>query len=102
MEVNRREDGTFLPGSIPNPNGRPKGKTMKEFARDYYMLMNDTDKIEYIKNLEKVKPGFAWQMGEGNPSNETDLTSKGEKMVFLPAEVIKNLNDTPSETEGSN
>jgi len=30
--------------------------------------------------LDEKKPGFAWTMGEGNPDNKTDLTSKGEKI----------------------
>ena len=28
---NRRADGTFGPGNIANPTGRPKGKTLKEW-----------------------------------------------------------------------
>ena len=78
-EEKRNSDGTFAEGTAPGP-GRPKGKTMKEFAREYFMLKSDEEKIEYIENLEKVKPGFAWTMGEGNPKQDTDVTSDGKQL----------------------
>lgn len=79
-EVKRNEDGTFADGTIAGP-GRPKGKTLKEYAREYFMLKSDEDKRKYIEELEQKKPGFAWQMGEGNPHNTEDITSKGEKII---------------------
>lgn len=72
-QVERNPDGTIKSGAL-NPNGRPKGKTMKEFARDYYLLKTDAEKIAYIENLEKVKPGFAWTMAEGNPTSDDTVT----------------------------
>lgn len=96
-EVERNPDGTIKSGTL-NPNGRPKGKTMKEFARDYYLLKTDEEKREYIENLEKVKPGFAWTMAEGNPETKTDVTSKGERILVMPVELInKNATDTSPE-----
>lgn len=70
---NRQPDGKFGPDNNANPAGRPKGKTLKEFAREYYMLKTEEEKKVYIDEVEKKKPGFAWQMAEGNPSNEVDL-----------------------------
>jgi len=94
-ELKRKPDGTFAEGTAPGP-GRPKGKTMKEFAREYFMLKSDAEKIEYIENLEKVKPGFAWTMGEGNPKQDTDITTDGKP---LTVQVMKfdanNTNSTP-------
>lgn len=86
----RNEKGQLLPGSTANPNGRPKGKTMKEYAREYYMSKSDEDKKAYIEWLDEKKPGFAWTMGEGNPSNDSkvDVTTKGEKISSLPQEAI--------------
>lgn len=96
-ELKRNEDGTFAQGTAPGP-GRPKGKTLKEFAREYFMLKTDAEKIAYIENLEKVKPGFAWQMGEGNPENKTDVTTQGKPIITIAPEIlIKNGIDTSPE-----
>ena len=79
-EFNRQPDGKFGPGNNANPAGRPKGKTMKEFAREYYMLKTDEEKRAYIEWLDEKKPGFAWEMGEGKAKQdlgiEGELTSK--------------------------
>ena len=80
---NRREDGTFGPGNIANPNGRPKGKTLKEYARDYYALKTDEQKKAYIEYLESKLPGFAWRMAEGNPHQTQDITSAGKPTPLL-------------------
>lgn len=71
----RDEKGRLLPGHPGGP-GRPKGKTMKEFAREYFLLKTDEEKIAYIEKLEEKKPGFAWTMGEGNPANNLELSGE--------------------------
>ena len=73
QDSSRNPDGTFKPGISGNPLGRPKGKTLKEFAREWYMNKTDEEKKAYLERVEEQKPGFAWQMAEGNPSNEVDL-----------------------------
>ena len=72
---NRRPDGTFGPGNIANPNGRPKGKTLKEFVREMLMSMTDEEKKVYLK---KVSPEIAWRMAEGNPHQTEEREHKGE------------------------
>jgi len=98
----RNPDGTFKVGNPGSP-GRPKGKTLKEFAREWYMNMSDEDKVEYLKKVEDKRPGFAWEMGEGKARQDTDITSKGEKIAFVPAELISKHGiteqHTPSGTE---
>lgn len=81
-------------GQSGNPNGRPKGKTLKEFAREYLESLPDDEKLEY---LETLPTELVWKMAEGNPANNTDITSGGKPLI-LPAELI-NKNDTPSSTD---
>jgi len=73
----------FKAGNNANPNGRPKGKTLKEFAREYLQSLPDDRKIEYLATLPEE---IVWKMAEGNPENKTDLTSKGEKFGALSEE----------------
>ena len=67
---NRREDGTFGPGNNANPKGRPKGKSLKEFAREYLSDLSDEDKTKYLSQLPK---DIIWRMAEGNPSTDTKV-----------------------------
>jgi len=69
----------FVKGYDPKRNyeGRPKGKTLKEFARDMLMSMEGDEKLEYLKELPKET---VWKMAEGNPENKTDVTSDGKSL----------------------
>ena len=71
LEIKRNPDGTIAEGSAPlNPNGRPKGKTLKEYAREYFLNLPEDAKREYLEDLEKRKPGFIWEMAEGKPKQD--------------------------------
>lgn len=76
QESNRRSNGTFKPGVSGNPAGRPPQKTLKEFAREWFLQLSNEDKIAYLTNLEKLRPGFAWTMSEGNPTEDRNVTIK--------------------------
>jgi hypothetical protein len=66
-------------GQSGNPKGRPKEKTLKEFARQMLLKMSDEDRIEYLKGLP---PDLIWKMSEGNPETriENDVNLKVEKL----------------------
>ena len=87
--------GRILPGSTGNPNGRPKGKSLKEFARQYLMGLSDEEKITYLKNLPS---DIVWRMAEGNPHQTSDETV--DVNVVRPLlEAIKPLEQGLDETE---
>lgn len=81
MEIKRDEKGRIVKGSAAiNPEGRPKGKTMKEFARDFLMLMTDKEKEKWLKGLS---PEIVWRMAEGNPHQTSENENKEEVTVNI-------------------
>ncbi len=88
----RNPDGTFKKGHPNIGAGRKPGKTLKEYARQYIMDLPDEEKTQYLASLP---PELVWRMAEGQPKQDTDITSQGEKIVILPATII-DKNDTPS------
>jgi hypothetical protein len=64
-------------GQSGNIMGRPKGKTMKEYARLYLERMTDEERDEWLEGLGK---DIVWQMAEGKAKQDTDITSNGESI----------------------
>lgn len=83
-------------GVSANPKGRPPGKSLKTFAREYLESLPDDEKVEYLQSLPTE---IVWKMAEGNPETKTDLTTGGLPLI-IPSELI-NKNDTSSVTENS-
>lgn len=54
-------------GQSGNPAGRPKGKTMKEYAKEYLACMTEEERQDFLDGLDK---DIIWRMAEGNPSQD--------------------------------
>lgn len=103
QELERDDKGRLLPGQQSlNPNGRPRGKTLKEWAREKLMNMSDEQKEEFVKTLPK---DILWRMAEGNPSTESDVNVKATLNITVPPAVAEAFNlkhDTNTDTGESN
>ena len=82
----------FPKGVSGNPGGRKKGKTMKEYAREFMMLMTDEEKEDFMNSLES---DVVWKMAEGQPHQTTDIEVEFKPIPLL--DVLRN----PSNKENS-
>lgn len=65
----------WVKGQSGNPGGRPKGKSLKTFAREYLESLPDEEKVAYLATLPAE---VVWKMAEGNPESNLDLDVKVE------------------------
>ena len=80
----------FQAGNNANPKGRPKGKSLKEFAREFLMALPDEEKATYLSTMPE---DLVWKMAEGLPHSNTDLNLKGDLIVQI-SETIAKKNDS--------
>jgi hypothetical protein len=80
----RNEQGQYLPGVSGNPSGRPRD-TMKDYLRRKMINMTDEEKEKFLRG---VPAEIQIRLAEGNPANNTDITSAG-KPIVLPSDIIK-------------
>src|SRR3990172_1297220 len=79
QENNRNPDGTFKEGMSGNPQGRPKGKGLKEYDREKFAKMTDEEKEEFLKTIANE---MRYRMAEGNPKQDSEISGSAE-MPFL-------------------
>lgn len=72
-------------GQSGNILGRPKGKTMKEWAREYLERMTDEERDEFMEGIPKET---IWKMSEGNPKN--DIEHSGGLTISKVLDEIEN------------
>lgn len=76
VDMRGRSEGTkrfwFTKGNPATGAGRPKGsKSLKEFAREYLMSLDDEGKKEF---LDALPTDLIWRMAEGNPHSTENVT----------------------------
>jgi len=85
----RNPNGTFKEGVSGNPAGRPKGSgiSLKSYWKQKLEGMTDAEKEEFSKTASAE---MIWRMAEGNPKQDTDITSGGEKIqpIFNGGSVV--------------
>ena len=89
----------FKKGVSGNPLGRPPGRSLKDRAKAYLAGLTDEEAVEFFEGMNKKD---VWEMAEGKPDTTTDITSKGEKILVMPVELInKNATDNRPEQDST-
>lgn len=60
-------------GQSGNPNGRPKGKTAKERAKEYLATMTDDEFEDFLAGMDKKT---IWEMAEGKAKQDVEAEVK--------------------------
>lgn len=81
-------------GQSGNPAGRPKGKTMKEYARELLACQTDEEREEFLNGIDKRT---IWEMAEGKAEAKTDITTGGEKITWNEQKTY--INETIPKTD---
>ena len=82
-------------GQSGNLKGRPKGVTMKEYAKQYLERMTDEERDEWLDGLNKE---IIWKMAEGNPENKSDVKLDGE-IIATVINIVKPNDSNQLQTE---
>lgn len=75
--IKRNDKGLFVKGTSGGP-GRTKGKTMKEYVKEYLAAMTEEQKIEWLEGLSKE---VIWKMAEGQPHQAVNVEGNMEVKI---------------------
>lgn len=95
----RDELGRLLPGNTANPNGRPKGRGLKEYDREKFANMTDEEKEAFLATISSE---LRYRMAEGNPHQTTDADIKGKIVIEIAKEIAEKHEIDSTPTNSSN
>jgi hypothetical protein len=81
----RDERGLFLPGNPGSP-GRPKGKSLKEWAREQLERMSEEERIKFLSTMPR---DIIWKMAEGMPPQDLRHELLGNISIEISETVAK-------------
>lgn len=91
-KIDRIAPWMWKKGQSGNPNGRPKGFSLKEWTRERIASMTDEERDAFLEGMPKE---VVWKMSEGNPESKTDITTGGKpiEMTASTAAIAKEFEE---------
>lgn len=91
----KTEDKPWLwkKGQSGNLSGRPKGKSMKDYVREYLSKMTDEERDGWLEGINKID---LFKMAEGNPDTKNDNHIEGTLSIIMEKEINDKYADTSS------
>ena len=108
--ANRQLDGTFGPGNVANPNGRPVGFSLVDMLRKEIQKIPEGQKLSYAEAFLRKMLSKAINEGdhasqklimnylEGLPQMKMDITSGGKPIPLLQGIVKDDTNTSTTKT----